>query len=363
MSKNNQPKDAESPFLFDSEVTGINAIPSVTQLLNRKKLEIANTSKQTSEATESQESLSSETKKNEISPPPPPISFEFEDQKAPAPPVPPPFSPSKIPPPPPPTKKSESIDEATNQDFLHQDKEELPPIELGDPTLHELEMTQSQIELKTKTPSPQENESSNEPIDFFSSSGSIEVNSTAETAQNHAQKPLCKPTGASIPEEQELIRWNKEQFQKNNDSLAKAIQNFLDHSVEAVLYLQMAKGLKKEDSPEFSAKAAYFTESKFNLYWRGLHWNPQIVPEIWPPFLKEGCVEFSPPGTKTVPTSSRNIIRQAFGVGTNQWLTLVRVGSVNQCKGVLALISPDSIRSVVENQKEFLNETLKASAA
>jgi hypothetical protein len=82
--------------------------------------------------------------------------------------------------------------------------------------------------------------------------------------------------------------------------------------------------------------------------------------------VRNGAVEIPPPGTMTNMESSRNVVRSAFGCASMEWLTLVRVGPQNSCRGVLALVSNQSIFQAIEASKAWLSakpEPKKSKAA
>ncbi len=63
--------------------------------------------------------------------------------------------------------------------------------------------------------------------------------------------------------------------------------------------------------------------------------------------------------------SNRNVIRGAFGVEQNEWLSLIRIGELSSCRGVVAILSKGSLRSVMNQVLSIVSpqSTLAAQAA
>lgn len=133
-----------------------------------------------------------------------------------------------------------------------------------------------------------------------------------------------------------LAAWEKTQLQATSDPMAKGLLMLLDRGANAALFLAAS-------GPSIFAASAALGADKRSRIWKGLNWEPSVVPEVWSYFEQTGFVELSPPGTMTNVGSHRNVVREAFGVDKGEWLTLVRVGTASSCRGVLALVSTRSI--------------------
>jgi hypothetical protein len=77
-------------------------------------------------------------------------------------------------------------------------------------------------------------------------------------------------------------------------------------------------------------------------FWDGLKWQPQQFADIWKILVDKGFAEFAP--------GSQNITRTAFDLNPNHWLTLIRVGSPDQCRGVLAVVSSSSLEAKISDE-------------
>ncbi|MCC7441430.1 MAG: hypothetical protein IT285_07345 [Bdellovibrionales bacterium] len=145
----------------------------------------------------------------------------------------------------------------------------------------------------------------------------------------------------------ELGKWTAAQLKGNPDPMAQALGKLLTQGVTSALYLPMKPPPAGQKVPYFEGSA--FIGSPFKeRVWRGLKWDPKVVPQLWNVFLKTGLVELTPPGNHTVATSNRNVVRAAFGISLEEYLILVRVGSLKACRGVLALVSQQSVLREVE---------------
>jgi hypothetical protein len=112
----------------------------------------------------------------------------------------------------------------------------------------------------------------------------------------------------------------------------------MDIGIQRALFLATGPASSGNAAPVFQASAALAEDDKIEL-WTGLKWDPAVAPDTWNLFVKGGLVELSPPSTQTNVKSNRNVIRAAFGVGKGEWLLLIRAGSAQKCRGVLAVVS------------------------
>lgn len=190
-------------------------------------------------------------------------------------------------------------------------------------------------------------------------SNDYEVQEEQEIDSSHSAKPetiqASRARKRGVAEvSAPLVEWNKTMLADSKDPLAKGLNQLIEHSKKNLqgifLALQrnpldrIAEGQQPPKMPQFIAKAAYGKASRFSL-WAGLNWDPNLFPDLWDVFVRDGLVELTPPGTMTVPTSQRNLVRGAFGVQPQEWLTLVRVGTADSCRGILVMISNESLKS------------------
>jgi hypothetical protein len=127
------------------------------------------------------------------------------------------------------------------------------------------------------------------------------------------------------------------------DPLGKGLSILLEKGAASALFLAITPPPPGAKIPHFAAAAsAKPTPDKIRL-WTGLRWDPAAVPQVWNALLKSGYMEFHPPGLVTNVGSRRNIIRAAFGLAQDEILTLIRVGPVAACRGILAIYSSRSL--------------------
>jgi hypothetical protein len=143
-----------------------------------------------------------------------------------------------------------------------------------------------------------------------------------------------------------LIEWNAKSFAQSPDPLARALAVLVPKGVSAGAFLAIQPPAAAGKTPHFSAAAAFADKSRMRT-WKGLVWDPTLLPDLWNQFIQTGNVELPPPGANTTITSARNVVRTAFAVEPNEWITLLRVGPANACRGVLALISTQSMQKVL----------------
>ena len=142
--------------------------------------------------------------------------------------------------------------------------------------------------------------------------------------------------------QQKLILWNLELLAVGNDPLGKGIALALRKNGVGALFLAITPESNSQDVPRFMSTAAVMAPTKLNL-WAGMSWDPKVEPEMWNSFVQNGVLEFTPPGSYTMVTSQRNIIRSAFGILQSEWLTLVRAGPAEGCRGMVAIVTTESL--------------------
>jgi len=157
-----------------------------------------------------------------------------------------------------------------------------------------------------------------------------------------------------IPHHDSFALWNRESLHISSDPMAHALIQLLDQGVLSAVFLALSIANKSEQ-PRFISKGGIGPKSQL-LYWKGMIWDPLLIPDLWNSFVKLGLVELPPPNAHTSVNSNRNVLRRAFGVNPDHWFTLVRVGSVKACRGVLTLISTTSVLQEVQDVRKFLNQ-------
>jgi hypothetical protein len=173
--------------------------------------------------------------------------------------------------------------------------------------------------------------------------------------QTVKRKAAAKPARTLIP-------WTAATLKGSADPLARGITALLEKGSKKALFLVMSAPAPGQTLPQFVASAAVGA-GEHAAIWTGLRWDPRVVPDLWNHFVKAGVVELPPPGTNTVLTSARNVVRAAFGVTGEDWLTLTRVGPLEQCRGVLVTISGASVLGPVRAILPLISQPLAKKAA
>jgi hypothetical protein len=197
----------------------------------------------------------------------------------------------------------------------------------------------------------------------------LEIESNTPTSSNSSPGPSSntnpqnqKPSKATIQPakrrsnptpSQKLILWDTKVLESGIDPLGKGIALMMKKGALSVLFLSITLP-PGSPVPHFSSSAAVLPKNKDKI-WTGLRWDPTVVPEMWNYFIKSGNVELSPPGTQTVLSSSRNVIRAAFGLQADEWLLLVRAGPANACRGIVAFVSKSSLQTPLVEALPLLN--------
>jgi hypothetical protein len=161
-------------------------------------------------------------------------------------------------------------------------------------------------------------------------------------AMTTASKPLSiQKTQLKTPKKP-LGNWTAEQLKLASDPMGKGLANlFRSEYVQAALYMSFQT---TGSNSQFVASAGVNIENG-SPFWVGLKWLPQQFAEVWHTLVDEGFVEFEP--------SLHNITRTAFDVSNDHWLTLIRVGSPTKCRGIIAIVSTNSIESRLFNELEL----------
>jgi hypothetical protein len=191
----------------------------------------------------------------------------------------------------------------------------------------------------------------------------LEIESRDKTSSSSLPKiqPASPNRRNSHPNSPILI-WDAQILKSGSDPLGKGIVEMLRKGASSALFLAITPPPAGSPTPHFVSTAAVLPQDKLTL-WTGLKWDPTVVPELWNYFVKAGTAELSPPGTLTNQASTRNVVRTAFGVRRTEWLLLVRVGSPQACRGVIALISTQSLMSEVSSVLPLLTADLPKKVA
>lgn len=152
-------------------------------------------------------------------------------------------------------------------------------------------------------------------------------------------QPIRRKTKNTI---QPLHIWTFAQLKTGKDPLGQGIILLLEKGAKSALFLTVSTTTDESKAPLFQSSAIVRGNSQIGL-WTGLRWDPNLVPETWNVFLKLGFVELTPPSAETNIQSNRNVIRTAFGITSEEYLLLVRVGPLTSMRGVVAFISTKSI--------------------
>jgi len=146
---------------------------------------------------------------------------------------------------------------------------------------------------------------------------------------------------------QDLLVWDRATLQSSPDSVAQALSQLMGRGLGMALYLAHHLAGSGNTIPVFKAQACFGPGPK-QVLWKGLSWNPALTPTLWQQLSMTGAVELTPPDTGTNVTSERNMVRTAFGIDSNEYLVVARVGPPNAPKGMLGLVSTKSFLSEVQ---------------
>jgi hypothetical protein len=182
-----------------------------------------------------------------------------------------------------------------------------------------------------------------------------------DTAPAAAATPRVPPTPVqragrrkgptTVPKLQE---WDRAMLATNADPVAKTLTFLFEHGGMGAVFMAPLPGSSAQNV-EFYATAGVADPMK-KLVWNGLTWKPLLVQELWLDLLKEGCLELSPPQLDTVATSHRNVVRGAFGLEAGEWLTLLRVGSAQACRGILVIVSRNSLAKAAPQALQMIGQ-------
>lgn len=148
-----------------------------------------------------------------------------------------------------------------------------------------------------------------------------------------------------------LLKWQTSQLETATDPIAKGLKHLLTAGAKEALFLTISKETKDARLPSFRASAAFADRPKL-VQWTGLKLDTSSFPEIWDSLKKTKHIILGPPGTKTNAESTRNLLRTVFVVESEDYLILFRTGAPAACRGVLAIIAaspmPDAVPEAIK---------------
>jgi hypothetical protein len=165
------------------------------------------------------------------------------------------------------------------------------------------------------------------------------------TPPNHGPSvkiQTVKPRNTDARSAQRIALWELKQLKNGPDPLGQGLALMIERGAREALFLALQAPPAGSPVPHFVAAAAIAPRERLKL-WTGLKWDPTVVPSLWNLFVRSGHAELPPPGAETDIASNRNVVRAAFGVEQDEWLLLVRAGPIDQCRGVIALVSDRSM--------------------
>jgi hypothetical protein len=169
-----------------------------------------------------------------------------------------------------------------------------------------------------------------------------------EKSDTEATQAFVKPQGPQVQARHrtpmvmnDLTIWEPARLASTQDPISQTLHSmFKTGIVHAAVFLAYSNS-------QFVATAASAPDAaKLQVsLWNGLQFNPQNFDQVWEALKKNQWVDLGPPGTKTMVTSARNVLRAAFGVKSSDTLALFLVGSDPSPRGILAILCSQSPHS------------------
>lgn len=208
----------------------------------------------------------------------------------------------------------------------------------------------------------------------------------AEVPPSLPEKPSAIPTAAQSPthdlssgaaqpriqpasrkhratQHEVLIQWHLTDLLASHDPLARGLSHLLKNGAYAAVFLSIQPPPGELKIPVFHATAAIGPTPYFRL-WTGLRWNPETVSAFWKRILNSGYMILAPTESHTNPSSGKYLVRGAFGLAPDEWLTILQVGPMEACRGVLAVVSKVPLEGFLEEGSSLLRQApAKRSAA
>jgi hypothetical protein len=131
-----------------------------------------------------------------------------------------------------------------------------------------------------------------------------------------------------------LSDWDLTRLKSREDPLAQGIFSLFNKAGASSGLFLTIEPQRGNELPLFVATAAVKAGTQL-ASWTGLTWSPGLFPELWRTLLERGSAEFQP--------DSRNTHRAVFDASPTQWLTFIRVGTPQKCRGLLVVLSRGSL--------------------
>lgn len=328
MADSNKKEESTTSFTVDAEKSGFVEMPSVTRLLNRKSLKLSKNSEESANASSAPQAAPEAES--------PGLAITLEAVSAEASPVAADEATQGITLAPPP--EAEPAIMTTAQSSVSDSSSASP----GDIAIA-IETSQD-FQLET-TARPESNPAPSHAAEIALSAGleltpppAASVKPAGVKVQPAARKSERKPVS-------QLVLWEIERLKAGADPLGQGVGVLFAKGAYSALFLAITPPVAGSPVPHFLAKAAIAPGPGKQALWNGLRWDPKVAPDVWNQFVRSGVLELPPPGTQTQASSNRNMVRAAFGVEPGEWLTIVRAGPPNSCRGLVALVSKSSILS------------------
>ncbi|MGZ3686852.1 MAG: hypothetical protein ACXWP5_13375 [Bdellovibrionota bacterium] len=159
------------------------------------------------------------------------------------------------------------------------------------------------------------------------------------TQAEPSQAPVLKRTERRSSKRPALAAWTKASLQGSSDPMAQGLFQLLQSGARGALFMAICNPVPGAPTPTFAASAAVSEDPQQTSLWQGLNWNPAVLPQIWNQFVRSGFVELSPNASGEAQTT-----RQALGVPDGEILTLIRCGPAQACRGMMAILSGQSLK-------------------
>ncbi len=153
-----------------------------------------------------------------------------------------------------------------------------------------------------------------------------------------------------------LKQWNSSELSSGTTPIEKALVVLMAQGGKSSLWMELKGALPPAESTLCFGGTAFLGSREQAETWTGLKWTPGLTPDLWEQLSSVRYLEFAPPGPETLVTSSRNLIRAAFGVQINEFLLLLPAGSQQGIHGVLAVLSQVSLVTIAKRVLPVLEQ-------
>lgn len=175
----------------------------------------------------------------------------------------------------------------------------------------------------------------------------IEQNPALNRTQNRPEIQAIKPR-TRYHAKSNLIQWNVPALQKARDPFHQGVLYLIENGAKQALLLCP----QASSTVLFEANSAYDPQAK-EAIWSGLTFDPAWMGDLAELFLKMGYIELTPE------REENSFLASTFGIEKNEWALLVRCGSPKACTGILILVSNQSIKHQVK--AAFTSRTQQAA--